>query len=634
VPEAAWLSDPSNANYVAPADRDPNAVRLLSAWPAANSGTNRFLDTRPNDQDTRQEVARLDWMVAPKWRLMGRYTHDLSATTETGGLFFNTAIPNIATTQTDVPGQIFVGQLTTTVSPNMVNELMFHFSGNAITSEYGSNARNKREEFNLAIPELYPENRNDLIPTITVTGLAQIGANQLFDNKYRNFTFTDNLTWLRGAHQWKGGFLVAYEQKDELSTSATQGTFTFNAGGGFTAFQNFLRGNANGACGASCSYLEPEREVGSQIRFHRYELYVQDSWRVRPNVRLDLGLRYALYPSIIDKNDLLTNFVPDRFDPSQAPTFSDAAGGRLVNGTGDPLNGIVVAGSTSPHGRGIFATDKGNIQPRVGFSWDVKGDAKTVVRGGYGIYYDQVLVGTFLQNAFVNPPVNTNPSVDNPRLSNPGAGSTPATRPVQALIATSDPFETPRTQQWNIGVQRQLYSRGVIDLGYAGSKGNDLIQPVDINQAQPQDVVAANGAVNRARPFPGWAGINRRQTTAHNDYHGLLVGFRHDAGRAGLLAIAYTLSRARTTATNDRDAVDLPQNPLDLEAEYAVARTDRTHIFTANYVYELPFFKESKGLLKAVLAAGRSRGSRSSGPAPRSRAWSTGPPTAAAAASA
>jgi hypothetical protein len=172
---------------------------------------------------------------------------------------------------------------------------------------------------------------------------------------------------------------------------------------------------------------------------------------------------------------------------------------------------------------------------------------------------------------------------------------------VQALIATSDPFETPRTQQWNVGVQRQLYSRGVIDIGYAGSKGNDLIQPVDINQAQPADVVAANGAVNRARPFPGWAGINRRQTTAHNDYHGLLVGFRHDAGRAGLLSLAYTLSRARTTATNDRDAVDLPQNPLDLEAEWAVARTDRTHVFTANYVYELPFFKDSKGLLKAAL---------------------------------
>jgi hypothetical protein len=149
-------------------------------------------------------------------------------------------------------------------------------------------------------------------------------------------------------------------------------------------------------------------------------------------------------------------------------------------------------------------------------------------------------------------------------------------------------------------VQRQLYKRGVIDIGYAGTKGTQLIQQVDINQPQPADVVAL-GNVNRARPFPGYAGISFRQTTGHNIYHGLLVGFRHDAGRAGLLSIAYTLSRAKTTSTNDRDAIDNPQNPQDLEAEYAVARTDRTHVFTANYVYEIPIFRNSKGFAKAAL---------------------------------
>src|SRR5207344_660487 len=84
-------------------------------------------------------------------------------------------------------------------------------------------------------------------------------------------------------------------------------------------------------------------------------------------------------------------------------------------------------------------------------------------------------------------------------------------------------------------------------------------------------------------------------------YNGLLVGFRHEGGRAGTLAIAYTLSQSKTDATNDRDAVDLPQNPNDLAAEYALSRTDRTHVFTANYVYELPFFKNSSGLLAATL---------------------------------
>jgi hypothetical protein len=93
-----------------------------------------------------------------------------------------------------------------------------------------------------------------------------------------------------------------------------------------------------------------------------------------------------------------------------------------------------------------------------------------------------------------------------------------------------------------------------------------------------------------------------RQTTAYTNYHAGTLGFRYDSGRAGTLAIAYTLSQAKTTATNDRDAVDLPQDRTDLEAEYALARTDRTHIFTANWVYELPFFKDTtSSLVKATV---------------------------------
>jgi len=87
-----------------------------------------------------------------------------------------------------------------------------------------------------------------------------------------------------------------------------------------------------------------------------------------------------------------------------------------------------------------------------------------------------------------------------------------------------------------------------------------------------------------------------RQTTAKARYNGLLVGFRHDAGRAGLLSISYTLSQTKTDATNDRDAADVPQDRTNLAAEYALARTDRLHVFTANYVYELPFFKNRLGL--------------------------------------
>ena len=161
------------------------------------------------------------------------------------------------------------------------------------------------------------------------------------------------------------------------------------------------------------------------------------------------------------------------------------------------------------------------------------------------------------------------------------------------------PFTTPRTQQWNIGYQRQLYTRGSIDVGYVGSHGDHLIQPVDINRPDPAAVVAA-GSATAASLFPGYtvstsvtgAGINMRQTTAYSNYWGILTQFRHEGGRAGTYTVNYTLSRSRTTATNDRDSVDLPQNANDLAAEYADARTDRRHIFNATYIIEIPFFKD------------------------------------------
>jgi hypothetical protein len=103
------------------------------------------------------------------------------------------------------------------------------------------------------------------------------------------------------------------------------------------------------------------------------------------------------------------------------------------------------------------------------------------------------------------------------------------------------------------------------------------------------------------RPFQSYGAITWRETTARSRYHGLLTAFKYSGGRAGTAAINYTLSRNQTDASNDRDAIDIPQNPRDPDADYADARTDRRHILTASYVYELPFFRSASAPLKAAL---------------------------------
>jgi hypothetical protein len=602
VVNPAWLNDPTNPNYVDPSQRDPNAVKLLALWPSPNQFTGasaQFNSSVPSVNNTRQEVMRVDYDWKQNTKFTGRYTHDLSQTVEPGGLFTNILVPNVSGTHTDAPGQIGAFEVRSTWGSKL-NELKYQFSSNYIhTADDPANV-NTRGQIPIAIPELFPENAANRLPSITISGSGNpsaIATIQLYKDKFYDNTVADDLTWTYGKHAFKVGGLGAFEAKNENANNNTQGSFSFGAGGGRTPFQNFLTGNRDGLCGSACSYSETETDVTNHLRWHRWEMYAQDTYRLRPTITLDYGVRYALYPSVKDANNILATFDPASYVAANAPACANAACTALIAATGDITNGTIVAGKNSPFGRGIYPTEKTDFQPRVGVSWDPFGRGTTIVRSAYGIYYDEPLIGIFEQNAFLTPAFVKNSTLQNPSLSNPAGGLAPGTI---GLVGTQDassvPFRTPRTQQWNVGLQRQLYKQGAIDVSYVGSHGDRLIQPVDVNQPQPQDVVnaiAAGGGINNARPYQGYTSIQVRQTTAYNNYHGLLTQFRHEGGRAGTYTLNYTLSRNRTTASNDRDAVDLPQNPLDLNAEYADARTDRRQIFNATYILELPFFTHS-----------------------------------------
>lgn len=603
VADPSWLTDPTNANYVAPAQRDPNAVKLLALWPAPNvAGKAQFVNSQPNINNTRQEVAKVDYDFNPNWRLTGRYSHDNSFTEEPGGLFLSLVVPNVATTDTNVPGQVAAVVLRGILSASKMNELQFQFSSNAIGSANPGGTKNRQSDYGVSLPDVFPGNAAGVVPFITVAGtMSQAGANQLINIQYRDYTVTDNLTWQHGSHAMKVGGLVTFEQKNENAANQTQGNFSFGAGGGRTAFQNFLTGNADGLCGNACTYSESQNDVTEHLRFNRYEMFAQDSWKPRATITVDYGVRYSLYPPVTDANSVLTNFSPALYSAANAPQCANPACTLIVPGTGNPLNGIVVAGKNSPFGNAIYAFDKGNVQPRFGLTWDPTSDGKTILRTSYGVYYDQALVGIFEQNAFTNPPYVNTVSLLNAQLSNPAAGTTPTSSGVVSLIGNGDDFRTPRMQEWNVGVVRQLYSRGVIDVSYVGSHGDHLIRPIDVNYPNPADVLRL-GSVNLARPYQGYGSIQLRETTARSNYWGILTSFKHDAGAAGSLTVNYTLSRNRTDSTNDRDAIDIPQDPNNLAVEYADARTDRRHILTANYVYMLPFFKDSdNALLKGIL---------------------------------
>jgi hypothetical protein len=611
IPNPEWLTDPTSPNFVPVGERDANAVRLLGGFPAPNlapatpGGPGRYQVTSPNINNTRQEVIRVDYDLRPTQRLWGRYTHDLSQTLEVGGLFFNTQVPGIAGTNTDIPGQVAALGLRSTLGGNKLNELNYHFSSNKIGTTPAEGVRNTRSEFGLTNSEVFPENVGNLIPTISITGLSLLGANQFYRIEYVNHTVTDNFSWQKGNHAFKFGGLASFEQKNENAASASQGRFDFVATtAGPSAFQSFLRGNAGGLCTA-CTYTEAERDIDLNLRFNRFEFYAQDTWRPTAALTVDYGVRYSLYPPLTDKNNQLVTFDPALYNAAAAPPFANTVGTLIDRTVGNQTIGIIQGGVNSPYGDGIYEFKKNSIQPRVGAAWDLSGNGNTVLRSAFGIYYDQPLVGIFEQNSFTMPPIVNNVTFSNPTLQNPATGQTPTTTGVRTIIATATDFENPRTMQWNLGVTRRVASWLSGDVSYVGSRGDNLIRPTDINYPQPAAVVALQasvpGAVNQARPYRSYGAITYRETTARARYHGLLTTARLEGGRFGTATVNYTLSRNQTDATNDRDAVDIPQNPLDPDADYADARTDRRHIFNVSFVHELPFFRDSGGILEAAL---------------------------------
>ena len=533
---------------------------------------------------------------------MARYTHDLSQTTEPGGLFFNTPLPDLAATRTRVPGQVLVAQLTTALGSHTLNELSLQYSGNAIESAFAPNARSSRAAFALQIPELYPENRAGLIPQVSITGLSAIGANQPFDNSYQNMTLADSLSLQSGNHTLKAGILVALEEKNELSTSPTQGSFAFAAGGGRTAFQNFLTGNADGRCGAACSYAEPEAEVAAHLRWQRYEAFVQDSWRLRPGLVVDYGLRFAVYPGVVDAQDRLSNFVPPCLHPSAAPAWSGPEATTLVAGSGDFANGIVVAGRGSPYGRRIQRTEADRLQPparlRVGHAQRRTDRDPRRLRGLLRRAARRDLPAERVHEPALRHELDhRRPAAVEPRRRHREhqAAAGRAVRDRQRLQPAADAPVQPRRPE-----AAAAPCRARPRLPRLARRPPD---PAGRRQRR-----AAGGrrrrerrALNLARPYQGYASITMRQTTARSRYDALALSLRYEAGRSGTLAIAYTLGRSQTSATNDRDTIDLPQDRTRLDAEYALARNDRSHVFTANGVLELPFFRDGEGLAKALL---------------------------------
>jgi hypothetical protein len=571
------------------------------------ASTTAGLFPQENVFNSRQEIAKIDQSVNEKLSFWGKIENDVIPTTEPGGLFTGSTIPNGAITNTNSPGRVYVIHAVDTIRPTLLNDAGFNYSQSAILSN-PAGLTSKADSPDINVPEPYA-NTQGVVPTLTFTSGSSIIGYGPYHEHNKNFAGFDNFTWIRGKHTLKFGVVANRYNKTENAAS-DQGSFAFSSTGapsGTTAFQqafaNFLLGNV-------ATFTQPSTDITPNLWAWEDEAFAQDDIRVSKNLTIYAGLRYSYFGQPVDHNGELSSFDPALYKPSAAPQINPS-GGTIVAGsvTLPYTNGIIIGGKNSPWGQKIAPDQYHDFAPRIGLAWDPTGSGKTSIRAGYGIYYDASLTGDYEQSIFQNPPFVSSVTYSNGLFGNVTSGTPPGTISTVYARATMLPNRTPYTQDWSLDVQRQLKWDMVLDVGYSGSKGTHLIGIVDLDQAYPGAALAAglhaaNGNtifttaddpnINAVRPYLGYNAINAIESAFDSNYHGLLASLKKRFHNGGLIGFAYTYSKNLTDNASDRS--NAPQSSYNYhEGEYGPATLDRRQVLEANYVYTIPIFEHSRG---------------------------------------
>jgi len=454
------------------------------------------------------------------------------------------------------------------------------------------------------------------LPVIAVAGYSTIGASksdprQRYDSNWQWF---DNFSWTTGKHSVKFGYEFRRTSITQFLGTNYRGRLNFNT------LSDFLAGNVDGGT----------QSQGYSDR-HTYQnnhgLYAQDSYRVIPTLTLNFGMRWDYFGVFHEKNNLLSNIT----------AFDTADGTVTLTQVGQPGLG------------NLYNPDYTNFAPRVSFSFDPRGKGKTVIRGGFGVFFDAFSQDVFLAhlpyNSSFDPGPAYNPFGPTPIFSVSALGGTivhgepvfaaPGETPAGDIFSITRNSRTPYLMNFNLNVQQQLSARALVQVGYVGSLGRRLLHFRDINQPDQATITATDIAFAKAttytdpatgntvpcypaggpdciptynsasRVYPnnpyGAFYINQEEAASYSNYNSLQVSLRISDWHGITSILNYNWSHSLDNASDSEDFVPnaaQPNNSTRPDLEYGNSNFDVRNRFTWIFSYQLPTTKGSMARLR------------------------------------
>ena len=541
---------PSGAVGVSPA-----VAPYLAEFPRANGpllGQGIATFTFPFNQTLDEHFiqTRVDLTRGSSGRFFARYTLD------DANQFLPTDYPQFPRTFIS-RNQFFTAEHQQVLSPRTLNTARGGFSRTRIGQNVEANTTQPLGAF---------------IATRTLMGDIDIGALKRFGPQSSGnlrlvqnvFSLQDDLVQTRGRHTIKAGGLVERYQDNMVNPTFSLGIFTF------ADLAAFLGNRA-----ASFVGLTPEAQFDRYWRFTLFGVYAQDDFQIAPRLTLNGGVRYEF-----------STMPRERYDRDSALPDLMAS---------QPTIGPLYRNPTYT-----------NVSPRGGFAWDVFGDGRTSLRGGYGLYFNtnshQNLIVTVTNPPFTPRPVIANPTFPNPPFDRASAISM---RPVQFDLAT------PRVHVYNVSAQRELWWRTALTVGYAGSRGTHLLRSADVNLAQPTGTTADGRpfiAAGTPRINPAFSTIELKSSDGDSWYDALIVEVRRRLAGGLSVQSSYTLSRSTDTTQASTFFSDATNGTTSALPEFVAGYNkgpsdfDTRHNWVANFTWAIPGAEDAGGAAAAVFS--------------------------------